>query len=519
MDAKDAMALIKDGDTLAISSGGLVGYPEYLVNVLAERYNETKHPAGLTLYSGCGHAVPRAMRGDAVFAVPGFLKRSVSTHPQVCPPLRTMIVDNEIEGYVIPQGVLQQLYRCSAAKQPGLLTKIGIGTYVDPRQKGGKINSITKEDIVSLMDIDGEEWLFYKAVPFTAALIRGTTADENGNVTIEKEALKLEILEIALAAKAGGGKVVVQVERVAAAGSLNPKSVVVPGELVDAVVVAVDPAKTHGMTFGTVYSPYMSGETKCPVGSAVAPPSVLKPNDIVCRRAVYELFPGAVVNVGVGIGSGVGNVAMVEGMIEKVTFTIELGVFGGSPQPAGDFGAALNPVSFLSHTSMFDFYHGGGLDITFLGAAQVDQKGNVNVSLFGTIPGGQGGFIDISQTSRKVVFCTYFNTKGFEASVSDGKLNIAKEGEVPKFVDKVDEITFNGPLAAASGKEVFYVTERGVFKLTKDGVMLIEVAPGVDMEKDILAKMGFKPIISPDLKQMDPRVFAPGRMGAFDAIL
>jgi len=516
MDICAALDMIKDGDTIAISSASMVGYPDYIIKRLEDRYLETKHPAGLTLYAGCGHGNPVGYGADDRFGHPGFLKRTVCTHPQVVPKLGKFIDSDEIEAYVFPQGVVNQLYRCSAAKQPGLLTKIGIGTYCDPRQDGGKLNNITTEDLVELMIVDGEEYLFYKSNPIHVSVIRGTSADEYGNVTIEEEALKLELLEIALAAKSSGGKVIVQVRQAVAAGSLKAKDVVVPGELVDAVVVCEDVELYHRQTAGTVYSPFMSGELICPSGDVSKPKEVLQADDIVCRRAAYEIYRGAVINVGVGIGVGVGAVADVEGIIKDVTFTLELGVFGGTPQSMPDFGAAINATSYLSHPSMFDFYHAGGLDITFLGAAQIDAEGNVNVSRFGGRAAGQGGFIDISQTAKKVVFCTYFKAKGFESSVEGGKLVITNEGKVPKFVDKVDQITFNGKLSREKGQEVVICTERCVFRLVEDGVMLTEIAPGVDLEKDIIGNMGFRPIISDDLKVMDGCIFTPGRMGCFD---
>ena len=518
MPVEQALNLISDGESLAISAAGLVGYPDYVVKCLEDRFLATGHPAALSLYAGCGHGVPYLHQGDQRFGHEGFLKRIVCSHPDVVPELRTLIEEDKLEAYVLPQGVLQHLYRCSAAGEPGLLTKIGIGTYIDPRQDGGKINRVTTEDIVHLMELKGEEWLFYDSFPVHVAIVRGTTADEDGNMTIEKEALKLETLELALAAKSGGGKVIVQVERTAARGSLRPKDIVIPGELVDAVVVTEQPAEYHRSTAGTAYSPYMSGEVSCPLSTAARPKDILAADDIICRRALFELFPGAVVNVGVGIGSGIGPAAAVEHIMDKVTFTLELGVFGGIPQQAKDFGVAVNPVAFLSHTSMFDFYHGGGLDMTFLGAAQVDRDGNVNVSKFGGRAAGQGGFIDISQTAKKVVFCTYFKAKGFDASVSDGRLAITREGAISKFVDRVDQITFNGALARESGKEVCFLTERCVFRLEREGLTLTEIAPGVDLERDILSQMEFRPIVSKDLRVMDSRIFTPGRMGCFDGV-
>ncbi len=512
----EALDLIRDGDCIAVTAAGMVGYPEYIVKNLEERFLETGSPKALSLYSGCGHGVPGKEIGDAHFAHPGLLKRVVCSHPDVVPKIRDMIERNEIEAYVLPQGILNQLYRCSASKQPGLLSKIGMGTYIDPRQDGGKMNEITKKNIVRVMELDGEKWLYYESQPVTAAIIRGTTADESGNISIEKEALRLEILEVAMAAKASKGNVIVQVERVVADKTIPAKNVAIPGELVDAVVVAVNPKENHRQTDGTFYNPYMSGELRCPVAEQALRPEYLKPQDIICRRAVYELYEGAVVNVGVGVGAGVGAVATQEGIVDKVTFTLELGAIGGTPGQGPNFGASVNPIAFVAHPSMFDFYHGGGLDITFLGAAQIDREGNVNVSRFGGRPAGQGGFIDISQTSKKIVFCTYFKAKGFQGLVENGELHIAAQGQVPKFVDAVEQITFNGKLAAERKQEVVIVTERCVFRLTEKGIVLTEIAPGVDLQKDLLEQMGFEPVISEDLKLMDERIFVNERMGCFD---
>jgi len=516
MDVSAALDLIRDGDTIVTTSASMVGYPEYVVKSLEDRFVESGHPGSLTLYNGCGQGSPLRYGASDRFGHPGFLKRTVCTHPNVVPVLGKLIDSNEIEAYVFPQGVLNQLFRCTAAKQPGLLTKIGIGTYIDPRQDGGKLNSKTTENLVELMELDGEEYLFFKTRPINVAIIRGTTADENGNLTIEEEALKLEILEVALAAKASNGKVIVQVKQAAAAGTLKAKEVVVPGELVDAVVVSKEQDEYHRQTAGTVYSPYMSGELLCPPGAVSKPKDVLSSDDIICRRAVFEVRRGALINVGVGVGAAVGAAADVEGVTKDMTFTLELGTFGGTPQSRADFGSAINVTSYVAHPSMFDFYHGGGLDITFLGAAQIDAEGNVNVSKFGGRAAGQGGFIDISQTAKKVVFCTTLTAKGFESAVEGGKLSIIKDGSIPKFVAKVDQITFNGKLSREKGQEVVICTERAVFKLVADGVMLTEIAPGVDLDRDVLGQMGFKPLLADELKVMDGRIFVPGRMGCFD---
>lgn len=516
MGAEQALSLIKDGDTIAISSAGMVGYPDYLSKVLEDMYLRDSHPAGLTLFAGCGHGIPNRYGGDERFGHPGFLKRFVGSHPDVVPHMRKFIEDNEIEGYVLPQGILNQLYRCSAAKQPGLLSKIGIGTYIDPRQDGGKLNAKTTEDIVRLTEIDGEEYLFYKSSPINVAMFRATTADENGNISIEEEAQKLEILEMALAAKATKGVVIAQVKRVVANGNICANNVAVPGELVDAVVICEEPEFYHSQTAGTVYSPYFSGEMIKPASAGPKAKEKLAPEDIICRRAAMELYPGAVVNIGKGVGAGVATEAAVEGIDKEITFTLELGSLGGTPMPKLDFAAAQNPTSFLAHPSMFDFYHGGGLDITFLGAAELDKDGNVNVSKYAGRAAGQGGFIDISQSARKVVFCTYFTAKGFKGDVVDGKLVILNDGAVPKFVNTVEQITFNGKMAAEKKQDVVICTERAVFRLTENGLMVTEIAPGIDLEKDVIAHMGFTPLVSEDLKLMDERVFVPGRMGCFD---
>ena len=515
MGVEDALDLIKDGDSVAISAVGMTGYPEYVVAKLEERFLERKSPGGLTLFAAGGHG-GNGHACDNHFAQPGFLKRHVLTHPKSTPELKKMIANNEMEGYCLPQGVLNQLYRCTAARQPGLLSKIGIGTYVDPRQEGGKLNEITKEDIVQVIELNGEEYLFYQSPKVTVGIIRGTYADESGNVTIDHEALKLEMLEVALAAKGCGGKVIVQVEHIVQNGTLNAKSVVVPGQLIDAVVVAEDFETWHRQANPPGYDPYITGEARSPKGSVVKPKPVVSPNDVVCRRAVFELFPGAIINLGVGFGSGAGEVAAAEGIEDQLNFTLELGSFGGVPLAGRRFGVALNPDSFVSPPTMFDFYHGENLDIAVLGAAEIDKDGNVNVSRFAGVPDGQGGFIDISTSAKKVLFCMHMKAKGFEGEVTDGKLMIKQEGSIVKFVEKVEQITYNGKIAKAAGHEAYFITERCVFRMEEEGITLIEIAPGVDLQKDILDQMAFAPIVSKDLKLMDERIFTPGRMGCFN---
>ena len=511
MELEQAVGLINNGDAVVTAMGGGIGNPDYLVKGIEDSFLNTGSPRDLIKVSGCGHFC------DARFGQPGLIKRFVGAHP-IQPPMLKQINSNAIEAYGFPQGVMQQLFRAIAAKQPGILSKVGMGTYVDPRYENGRLNEVSKDSYSRIMDIDGEEWIFYKSFPINVALIRGTTADEYGNISIEEEALRLELLEIALAARASGGKIIAQVKNVVAAGSIKAKDVIVPAELVDAVVIVKNPETHHMQTNSTYYSPYRSGQLKAPKGSAAVSPDVLDMSEVIVRRAVFELTPGALVNVGLGVGVGVGAVADVEGMVDRVTFTIELGAIGGTPTPRSDFGATQNPTAFIAHPSMFDLYHGGGLDIAFLGSAEVDKEGNVNVSKFGDITAGrgQGGFIDISQSAKKVVFCMYFRGGGLSAVIGNGAVGIEQEGKESKFVDTVKQITFNGRLAAEKGQEVLYITERCVFKLTKEGVMLTEIAPGVDLEKDILGQMGFKPIISKNLKVMDERIYIAGRMGCFD---
>lgn len=513
----DALDLIKEGDTIAISAAGLIGYPEYLVSQLEKRYVKHRYPGDLTLIAGCGHGDPRFPEGgDSRFAHPGFLRRVIHTHTKTIPKLREMIERNELEAYILPQGILNQLYRSTASGQPCIISRIGKGTYIDPRQDGGKLNQITSEDIVSLIEIDGDKWLRYKSFPITIGLIRGTYADENGNVTIDHEALKLEILEIALAVKASGGKVIVQIEHAVEKNTLKPKDVVVPGELVDAIVEVKNPEIFHKQTDSPINNPFLSGEARCPHTNFAKTETSIEPKDVICRRAVFELNPGAVVNLGIGVGAGTGMAAAVEGIIDQLSFTVELGVFGGTPLPPPNFGASLNPGSFVSPPTMFDFYHGGGLDVAVLGAAQIDREGNVNVSKFEGHPNGQGGFIDISQSAKKVIFCTYFKAKGFKGDIFDRALRICSEGKIPKFIDKVEQITFNASVALKNNQEVYYITERGVFELGENGIVLTEIAPGIDLKKDILQQMDFEPLVSKNLKVMDKRIFTAGRMGCFD---
>ena len=383
-----------------------------------------------------------------------------------------------------------------------------MGTFVDPRNGGGKINKKTTEDIVEIVEYDGKEYLAYKTFPIHAALIRGTTADVDGNITFEKEALILESLAIATAAKNSGGIVIVQVERVAKKGSLKAREVIIPGVMVDAVVVSKP--ENHWQTFEEEYNPAFSCEVKVPVETI--PAMEMNERKIISRRSAFELNKGDIVNLGIGLSEGISSIANEEEITENFTLTAEPGVIGGLPAGGLNFGAATNTEAMISQPAQFDFYHGGGLDITFLGMAQADQEGNLNVSKYGSRLTGAGGFIDISQNARTVVFMGTFTAGGLEISIDKGKLIIKKEGKCKKFVKEVEHITFSGWYARQRQQKVFYVTERCVFKLTQKGMELIEIAPGIDLETDILNQMEFLPIVNQP-KLMDEQIFKQSPMG------
>ena len=513
VDAADAVTVISSGDVIATSGYGGHGVPEGILVALEDRFLGEGLPRDLTLmYAGGQGDVGE--RGLNHLGHEGMLRRVVAGHYGLVPKIAKLAVEEKFEAYNFPEGVLVQLYRNIGRGAPRLLSQVGLGTFVDPRLEGGKVNASATADLVELVEFDGEEWLLYRGIPIDIALIRGTTADPEGNVTMEREALSLEALSLAIAAKTSGGYVICQVERVAEVGSLDSRAVRIPGVMVDAVVVA--PPEHHMQTFGTTYNPGMSGEIRVPSSSVERLP--LDYRTVIARRAACEMRPDSVVNVGIGLPDLIGRVAGEEGITDLVTFTVDPGVIGGIPLSGFDFGGAINRQAVIDHAAAFDFIDGGGLDLAFLGIAQCDGRGDVNVSRFGSRLAGCGGFIDLTQRTRRIVFVTPFTSGGLEAVVEDGALHIRNEGKVRKFVAEVEQITFSAARAVSQRQDVMYVTERCVFELSSGGLVLAEVAPGIDVEEQILSLLPFEVEIGDPLPMYAP-LFGPGLIGLRDRML
>ncbi|MEM5367796.1 CoA-transferase [Paraburkholderia azotifigens] len=509
----EAASLVRDEDAVLISgSGGGHSVPEALLAALEARFMSAGEPRNLTSISVVGVG-DRAALGASHLAHEGLLRRAITSALVDSPGLVTLAAEDKIEAYTFPQGVLSQLMRDMAGGRPGLITKTGLHTFADPRQQGARQSPRTPADFVELIELDGEEWLRFKPVPIDVAFLRGTTADEDGNITMEQEAVLGEMLAMAQATRRAGGIVVVQVKRMATRNTLPPKQVKIPGILVDFVVVVPE----QRQTYATDYDPSYAGELRVPLSEIR--PLPFGPRKVIVRRAALELYPGAVCNLGAGVSTGLSTVAAEEGLLDKVVLTNEQGLIGGAPITGRDSGGAQNFAAMIEQPSQFDFYDGGGLDLAFLSFAEVDAQGNVNISRFGDKIIGVGGFINISQNAKCVIFSGTLTAGGLDIGWEAGQTVIREEGRHKKFVSKLEQVCYNAAFARERGQTALYVTERAVFRIGTQGLELIEVAPGIDLERDIFAQMEFRPQVSPDLKAMDARLFAPARLGIHDEVV
>lgn len=508
----EAAAMIQDGSTVATIGMTLVSASETVLKAIEQRFLKTGSPNHLTLVHSCGQS--DRDRGIQHFAHEHMLSRIIGGHWGLQPRMMKLIAENRILAYCIPQGQFAQLYRSMAGGEPGKITKVGLGTFIDPRLDGGKMNEITKDapDIVDVVTIGGEEYMRYKPIPLDYCIIRGTYIDEYGNLSTEEEAMQLEVLSAVLACKKFGGRVIAQAKRKVAVGSLHCKRVTVPGIFIDAAVICDNPEEDHRQTHSFAFDPAYCGDIKVPVEASERLPLTVR--KLIGRRALMELSMDDVLNVGTGIPNDVvGPILAEEDVQSDVTITVESGIYGGIPMGGIDFGIAKNNFALIRHDDQFDYYNGAGVDVTFMGAGELDEKGNVNATRLGPNPTGAGGFIDITANAKHVVFCSTFTGKGLDCSFEDGKLHIHREGQLIKCVKKLQQISYNGEIARKKGQKMHYVTERAVFELRPEGLTLTEIAPGVDLQTQVLDLMEFRPLIAEDLRVMDEAIFC--EEGAF----
>ena len=519
IDKKEVASLIKDGDMVAISGSGGSGSPEALIKSVMDSFLETHHPCNIGVTCGIS---PGNLTNDDVgmnmLAKEGLVGKAICAHLGMGRVFGNAIGSNQFPAFAVPLGVINHLYRAIAAHEEGIITHIGLGTFADPRIEGCAANEKAKSlnPIVEVINVNNHENLFYHSFKIDVALLKASYADENGNISLEEEGIIGEQYNMAIAAHNNGGIVIVEVKGIKPANSLRARDVLIHSSYVDYVVVnpPTDELGEYNIPF---YRPEITGDKRIKLADIKIRP--LDERKVCGRRSAMELKKGYVINLGVGMPDSVANSCAEEGMSDYIYLSVESGPTGGVPIGGVVFGSSINPDSVIPTAEQFDAYNGGCLDMAIVGLAEVDSKGNVNVSKFGTRVTGPGGFINITQSTKKIIFMGTFTAVSLEEKIEDGKLVIVKDGEKPKFVKEVQQITFSADQAIKNNQEILYVTERCVFKLTKDGVMLTEIAPGIDLEKDILSHMEYKPLISDNLKLMDERVFREEKMNILDEFL
>ena len=509
MSADEAAALIRNGDTVALMGGG-GGLMEAtcLFQAVERRFLATQAPRDLTVVHALGIG-DKGYRGMNCFAHEGLVRKVVGGHWVWSPRMQQLAREEKIAAYILPGGVSSQLLREIGGARPGLITHVGLGTVCDPRHGGGRMNASATEELAEVITLDGREYLRYKPYPVHVALVRASAADEDGNISFEHEAANLDATAIALAARSSGGQVIVQVKERLPRGALKAREVRLPAAWVSAIVVDPTQSTSYDIPFDASLSGELTGSDRLAIDAQEACATTEEPinapfgeRQAVARRAACELFKGAVVNYGVGVPDAVAKLVVRRDELGLIHQTIEHGTYGGSLLDGVLFGYARNATAMLDAPTQFDFYAGGGLDIAFLGFGEFDAQGNVNVSRLGGLTVGPGGFIDIAQNARKVVFCGTFAAKGVQLHTGDGELRVARQGSVRKLVQAVEQITFSGPQALVRGQQALYLTERANFRLTPEGVELFEIAPGVDLQRDVLDQMGFAPRLAPDIRVM-----------------
>lgn len=514
MTAEEAASSIPDGAVITVSSSSGLACPDTILKAIGDRFRATGHPRAITAIHPIAAGDMYGIKGVDHIAQKGLLKRIIAgSYPSgpssmPSPIIWKMILDNEVEAYNVPSGLLYDMHREVAAKRPGVITKVGLDTFVDPRRQGCKMNRATTEELVRVVEFNGEEWLHLKNVPPDVAIIRATTADEYGNLSTEHEGAYLGAIEQALAARNNGGTVIAQVKRIVAAGSIPTQRVHVPSSLVDCIVV--DPLQRQ--TTQTDYDAAISGEVRRPWSDFRS--AAWSTDMVIAGRAAQELHDGDVVNLGFGIAANVPQILIDEGKPDAVNWVIEQGAVGGVPLTGFAFGCSANAHAFLPAPQQFTYFQGGGFDCSLLSFMEVDQAGNVNVSRLSAKPhvtAGCGGFVDITSHAKKLIFVGYFMAGGLELNVGGGRLEIIRDGKYSKFVNNVEHVTFSGTVGRTRGQDVTYITERCVIKLQSDGLTVTEIAPGIDLKKHVLDRSSFPLKVSNDLKLMDARLFMGAR--------